>query len=73
MVVILSKPSIYSWAILIIWYRAGIIDWTKSKLDDLDRKTGKSMSVDCVLFMLTDNAKNDQRHCQSKNECSKRT
>ena len=37
--------AINRWAVPVIRYIAGIIDWTQNELEDLDRKTRKLMSA----------------------------
>ena len=37
--------AINRWAVPVIRYTAGIIDWTQAELEDLDRKTRKLMSA----------------------------
>ena len=46
--------AINSWAVLVVRYTAGIIDWTQAELEDLDRKTRKLMSAHHVLHPLSD-------------------
>ena len=38
-----------SWAIGVMWYSGGIIDWTKEELQDMDRKTIKIMALNKCL------------------------
>ena len=49
-----SIKAINSWAVPVIRYTAGIIDWTKSELDELDRKTRKIMSANRALHPQSD-------------------
>ena len=46
--------AINSWAVPVVRYTAGIIDWTQAELDDLDRKTRKLMSAYHALHPLSD-------------------
>ena len=41
--------AINSWAVQVVRYTAGIIDWTQAELADLDRKTRKLMSAHHAL------------------------
>ena len=41
--------AINSWAVSVVRYTAGIIDWTQAELEDLDRKTRKLMSAHHAL------------------------
>ena len=43
-----------SWAVLVIIYTAGIIDWIQAELEDLDRKTRKLMSAHHALHPQSD-------------------
>ena len=40
-----SIRAINSWAVPVIRYTAGIVDWTQAELEDLDRKTRKLMTA----------------------------
>ena len=46
--------AINSWAIPVIRYTAGVIDWTKLELDELDRKTRKMMTAHHALHPQSD-------------------
>ena len=37
--------AITTWAIPLIRYGAGIIDWTKNEIDEIDRKTRKMLNM----------------------------
>ena len=41
--------AINSWAVPVVRYTAGIMDWTQAELEDLDRKTRKLMSAHHAL------------------------
>ena len=41
--------AINTWAVSLIRYGAGIVKWTKSKLDEIDRKTRKVMTMNKEL------------------------
>ena len=41
--------AINTWAIPVIRYRAGNIDWTKNEIDEIDRKTRKMLNMYCGL------------------------
>ena len=41
--------GINSWAVPVIRYTAGIVDWTLAELDELDRKTRKLMTANHAL------------------------
>ena len=45
---------INSWAVPVVRYTAGIIDWTQAELEDLDRKTRKLMSAHHALNPQSD-------------------
>ena len=45
---------INSWAVPVVRYTAGIIDWTQAKLEDLDRKTRTRMSAHHTLHPQSD-------------------
>ena len=44
-----SIRAINSWAVPVIRYTAGIVDWTQAELEDLDRKTRKLMTANHAL------------------------
>ena len=46
--------AINSWAVPVVRYTAGIIDWTRAKLENLDRKTRKLMSAHHTLHPQSD-------------------
>ena len=46
--------AINSWAVAVVRYTAGIIDWTQAELEDLDRKTRKLMSAHHSLHPQSD-------------------
>jgi hypothetical protein len=46
--------AINSWAVPVIRYTAGIVDWTQNELDDLDRKTRKAMTINRALHPQSD-------------------
>ena len=46
--------AINSWAVPVVRYTAGIIDWTQADLEDLDRKTRKLMTADHALHPQSD-------------------
>ena len=46
--------AIYSWAVSVVRYTAGIIDWTQAKLEDLDQKTRKLMLAHHALHPQSD-------------------
>ena len=46
--------AINSWAVPVVRYTAGIIDWTLAELEDLDRKTRKLMSAHHALHPQSD-------------------
>ena len=37
--------AINTWAVYLMRYGAGIVKWTKSKLDEIDRKTRKALTL----------------------------
>ena len=41
--------AINSWAVLVVRYTAGIIDWTQVELEDINRKTRRLMSAHHAL------------------------
>ena len=56
-----SKPNggntiqaINNWAVTVIRYTAGIVDWTIAELEDIDRKTRKLMTVHRTLHPQKD-------------------
>ena len=49
-----SIRAINSWAIPVIRYTAGIVDWTQAELEDLDRKTRKLMTANHALHPQCD-------------------
>ena len=46
--------AINSWAVLVVRYTTGIIDWTQAELEDLDRKTRKLISAHHSLHPQSD-------------------
>ena len=46
--------AINSWAVPVVRYTAGIIDWTQAELEDMDRKTRKLMSAHHALHPQSD-------------------
>ena len=46
--------AINSWAVPVIRYTAGIVDWTQAELEDLDRKTRKLMTANHALHPQSD-------------------
>ena len=46
--------GINSWAVPVIRYTAGIVDWTLAELDELDRKTRKLMTANHALHPQSD-------------------
>ncbi|XP_053166186.1 uncharacterized protein LOC128351082 [Hemicordylus capensis] len=46
--------AINTWAIPVIRYTAGIIDWTQAELETLDRKTRKIMTINHALHPRSD-------------------
>ena len=46
--------AINSWAAPVVRYTAGIIDWTQTELEDLDRKARKLMSAHDALHPQSD-------------------
>ena len=46
--------AINTWAVPVIRYTAGIVDWTRAELDDLDRKTRKVMTANHALHPQSD-------------------
>ena len=46
--------AINSWAVPVVRYTAGIIDWTQAELEDLDRKTMKLKSAHHALHPQND-------------------
>ena len=49
-----SIRAINSWAVPVIRYTAGIVDWTQAELEDLDRKTRKLMTANRALHLQSD-------------------
>ena len=49
-----SIQAINSWAVPVIRYTAGVIDWTRLELDDLDRKTRKLMTIHHAVHPQSD-------------------
>ena len=37
--------AMYTWAVFLMRYVTGILKWTKSKLDEMNRKTRKVMTM----------------------------
>ena len=46
--------AINTWAVSLIRYGAGVVKWTKSKLDGIDRKTRKVMTMNKELHDRSD-------------------
>ena len=46
--------AINGWAIPVLRYTAGIVDWTSAELDDIDRKTRKMMTSNGALHPQSD-------------------
>ena len=46
--------AVNSWAVTLIRYTVGILDWTIAKLEDLDRKTRKLMTAHRTLHPQSD-------------------
>ena len=46
--------AINNWAVPVIRYTAGIVDWTIAELEDLDRKTRKLMTAHRTLHPQSD-------------------
>ena len=46
--------AINSWAVPVIRYTAGVVDWTQAELEDLDRKTRKLMTANHALHPQSD-------------------
>lgn len=46
--------AINSWAVPVIRYTAGVVDWTQNELDELDRKTRKVMTANHALHPQSD-------------------
>ena len=46
--------AINRWAVPVVRYTAGIIDWTQTELEDLDRKTRKLMTAHHALHPQSD-------------------
>ena len=49
-----SIRAINSWAVPVIRYTAGIVNWTQAELGDLDRKTRKLMTANQALHPQSD-------------------
>ena len=49
-----SIRAINSWAVPVIRYTVGIVDWTQAELEDLDRKTRKLMTANHALHPQSD-------------------
>ena len=49
-----STRAINSWAVPVIRYTAGIVDWTQAELEDLDRKTRKLITANRALHPQSD-------------------
>ena len=49
-----SIRAINSWAVPVIRYTAGIVDWTQAELEDFDRKTRKLMTANHALHPQSD-------------------
>ena len=49
-----SNRAINSWAVPVIRYTAGIVDWTQAELEGLDRKTRKLMTANHALHPQSD-------------------
>ena len=43
--------AINSWAVSLLRYSGGIVNWTKSELAELDRKTRKLLTIHCALHL----------------------
>ena len=46
--------AIYNWAVTVVRYKTGLIDWTQTELEDFDPKTRKLMSAHHVLHPQND-------------------
>ena len=46
--------AIKNWAVPVIRYTEGIVDWTIAELEDLDHKTRKLMTAHCTLHPQSD-------------------
>ena len=46
--------AINTWGVSMMRYGAGIVRWTKSKLDEIDRKTRKVMTLNNELHSKSD-------------------
>lgn len=46
--------AINSWAVPVIRYTAGVVDWTQAELEELDRKTRKLMTANHALHPQSD-------------------
>ena len=74
-----SIRAINSWAVPVIRYTAGIMDWTQAELEDLDRKTRKFMTANLTLHPQSDvdrlylpRQTGGQRTAPSKTDCGRR-
>ena len=62
--------AINNWAVPVIRYTAGIVDWTIAELEDLDRKTRKLMDCPCTLHPQSDIDRLDlQRRIGEEDSC----
>ena len=67
--------AINSWAVPVVRYTAGIIDWTQTELEDLDRKTRKLMSAHHALHPQSDSISLDklvEEDCYKSDKLSKK-
>ena len=46
--------AINTWGVSLMRYDAGIVKWTKSELDDIDRKTRKVVTINKKLHPRSD-------------------
>ena len=44
-----TVKAINTWAVPVVRYSRGIVDWTKEKLENTDRKTRKLMTINKAL------------------------
>ena len=42
--------AVNTWAVSVLRYGAGVINWTKAELESIDRKTRKQMTIYTLLF-----------------------
>ena len=49
-----TVQAMNTWAIPVVRYTAGIIDWTKAQLQDIDQKTRKLMTAFHALHLQSD-------------------